>query len=112
MLKQTLSQLRVKAEWFSDPARIHAEALALHWMSVLPPGGSASELLFADVDRHIAGMRAVALLHGRALTLKDDFPCTNPQRIRRAIDAGAADALLLKVNQIGTVTEAWQETIM
>ena len=43
---------------------------------------------------------------GRALVLGDDFLCTNPNRIRRAIDAGAADALLLKVNQIGTLTEA------
>lgn len=45
-------------------------------------------------------------LGGRALVLGDDFLCTNPDRIRRAIDAGAADALLLKVNQIGTLTEA------
>jgi enolase len=45
-------------------------------------------------------------LGGRALTLGDDFLCTNPARIRRAIDTGAADALLLKVNQIGTLTEA------
>ena len=43
---------------------------------------------------------------GTALVLGDDLLCTNPQRIRRAIDAGAADALLLKVNQIGTLTEA------
>lgn len=43
---------------------------------------------------------------GRALVLGDDFLCTNPARIRRAIDAGAADALLLKVNQIGTLSEA------
>jgi enolase len=43
---------------------------------------------------------------GRALVLGDDLLCTNPARIRRAIDAGAADALLLKVNQIGTLTEA------
>ena len=43
---------------------------------------------------------------GRALVLGDDFLCTNPARIRRAIDAGAADALLLKVNQIGTLIEA------
>jgi enolase len=41
-----------------------------------------------------------------AITLGDDLLCTNPQRIRRAIDAHAADALLLKVNQIGTLTEA------
>jgi enolase len=41
-----------------------------------------------------------------AITLGDDFLCTNPARIKRAIDANAADALLLKVNQIGTLTEA------
>ena len=43
---------------------------------------------------------------GRALVLGDDFLCTNPARIQRAISVHAADALLLKVNQIGTLTEA------
>ena len=47
-----------------------------------------------------------ARLRGRALVLGDDLLATNPARIRRAIAAGAADALLLKVNQIGTLTEA------
>jgi enolase len=47
-----------------------------------------------------------AALQGRALTLGDDFLCTRPARIERAIAAGAADALLLKVNQIGTLSEA------
>jgi enolase len=42
----------------------------------------------------------------RALVLGDDFLCTNPARIRRAIESKAADALLLKVNQIGTLSEA------
>ncbi len=42
----------------------------------------------------------------RALVLGDDLLCTNPQRIQRAIDEDAANALLLKVNQIGTLTEA------
>jgi enolase len=45
---------------------------------------------------------------GRALTLGDDLLCTNPARIKRAIETGAADALLLKVNQIGTLSEAAQ----
>lgn len=45
-------------------------------------------------------------IRDRALVLGDDFLSTNPQRIRRAIDSNAADALLLKVNQIGTLTEA------
>jgi enolase len=43
---------------------------------------------------------------GRALTLGDDLLCTNPDRIRRAVATNACDALLLKVNQIGTLTEA------
>jgi enolase len=45
-------------------------------------------------------------LGNRALTLGDDFLCTNPARIKRAIDAGCCNALLLKVNQIGTLSEA------
>lgn len=43
---------------------------------------------------------------GRALTLGDDLLCTNANRIQRAIDSNACDALLLKVNQVGTLTEA------
>jgi enolase len=42
----------------------------------------------------------------RAWILGDDLLCTNPQRIRRAIERNAANALLLKVNQIGTLSEA------
>jgi enolase 1/2/3 len=45
-------------------------------------------------------------LAGKALTVGDDLLCTNPARIARAIHLRAADTLLLKVNQIGTVTEA------
>ena len=36
----------------------------------------------------------------------DDIFVTNVTRLRRGIDLGAANALLLKVNQIGTLTEA------
>lgn len=53
---------------------------------------------------HWPGLRTA--LEPRALVLGDDFLCTNPARIRRAIAYRAASALLLKVNQIGTVTEA------
>jgi len=37
---------------------------------------------------------------------------TNPKRIKRAIESKAMNALLLKVNQIGTVTEALQAARM
>ncbi|ODQ67159.1 enolase I, a phosphopyruvate hydratase that catalyzes the conversion of 2-phosphoglycerate to phosph [Nadsonia fulvescens var. elongata DSM 6958] len=36
----------------------------------------------------------------------DDLTVTNPIRIKRAIEEKAANALLLKVNQIGTLTES------
>jgi enolase len=42
----------------------------------------------------------------RVLVLGDDLLCTNPARIKRAIETKSASALLLKVNQIGTLTEA------
>jgi enolase len=48
----------------------------------------------------------------RALILGDDLLCTNPARIRRAIDSQAANALLLKVNQIGTLTEAAEACVL
>jgi enolase len=44
-------------------------------------------------------------LASRSLIVGDDLLCTNPLIIQRAIDAYAANALLLKVNQIGTLTE-------
>jgi len=45
-------------------------------------------------------------LAGKALVVGDDLLCTNPERIRRAIGTRACDTLLLKVNQIGALTEA------
>ncbi|GAA34398.2 enolase [Clonorchis sinensis] len=36
----------------------------------------------------------------------DDLLVTNPERVRKAIELGACNALLLKVNQIGSFTEA------
>jgi enolase len=51
-------------------------------------------------------------LGDRSLTLADDLTCTNPARIQRAIDTAAANALLLKVNQIGTLTEAKQAYLL
>jgi enolase len=44
--------------------------------------------------------------HGRNLQLVgDDLFVTNPERLARGIKEGAANAILIKVNQIGTLTE-------
>ncbi len=65
---------------------------------------SVEDGLAEDDWEHWPTLRAA--LSGKALVLGDDLLCTNPARIQRAIAMGAADALLLKVNQIGTLTEA------
>src|SRR5581483_11754413 len=44
-------------------------------------------------------------LGGRVQLVGDDLFVTNPERLRRGIDEGAGNAILVKVNQIGTLTE-------
>lgn len=46
------------------------------------------------------------MLPKRVAVMGDDLLCTNLALVTRAIETQAADALLLKVNQIGTLTEA------
>ncbi len=47
-------------------------------------------------------------LRGKALVVADDLTATNPQRILLAARKHAASCLLLKPNQIGTVSEAME----
>jgi len=44
-------------------------------------------------------------LGGKIQIVGDDIFVTNPERLRRGIDAGSANAILVKVNQIGTLSE-------
>lgn len=43
----------------------------------------------------------------RIETVGDDLYTTNPKRLQMGIDAGSTDAILLKVNQIGTISESF-----
>lgn len=49
--------------------------------------------------------RLTERLGGRIELVGDDIFCTNPTIIAQAIDRGVGNAALIKVNQIGTVTE-------
>ena len=44
----------------------------------------------------------------RVQIVGDDLYVTNPSRLQRGIDEGASNAILIKLNQIGTVTETLQ----
>jgi len=45
-------------------------------------------------------------LKGKTQIVGDDLTVTNPERVRKAIRTSACNCLLLKVNQIGSITEA------
>ncbi|MQA06064.1 MAG: phosphopyruvate hydratase [Streptosporangiales bacterium] len=55
-----------------------------------------------------AGWQALtAAIGGRTQIVGDDLFVTNPERLGRGIDESAANAILVKVNQIGTLTETF-----
>src|SRR5688500_6116307 len=55
VLKQALAKLRVQADWFSDPRRVHREALGMRVRAELVPG-SVPRLIFDDETHHVLGM--------------------------------------------------------
>jgi enolase len=58
-----------------------------------------------DEDDWDGWARITAVLGGRTQLVGDDLFVTNPERLARGIREGCANALLVKVNQIGTLSE-------
>jgi enolase len=52
--------------------------------------------------------RLTQALGGRVQLVGDDVFCTNVERLARGIEESVANAILIKVNQIGTLTETLQ----
>jgi tRNA A-37 threonylcarbamoyl transferase component Bud32 len=61
VFKQALPKLRVEIDWYSDPDRIHREALGLKWLKSL--GLPVPELRFEDAAEHVIAMDAVPEPH-------------------------------------------------
>ncbi len=88
-----------------DGMRLSAGELADHYVSLTKqfPLISIEDPFFEDdfestaqLTKKVSGVQIVG----------DDLFVTNTSRLEKGISCGAANALLLKVNQIGTVTEA------
>jgi enolase len=103
----------VASSHFYEDGRYHIENQALTSIEMIDviagwldryPIVSVEDGLFEDDWEHWPLLDE--RIGNRALVLGDDFLTTNPERIKRAVEAKAATALLLKVNQIGTLTEA------
>lgn len=69
VLKQALEKLRVAADWFSSPERIHREALGLRWLEKLASPGTITPLVFEDHTYHLLAMQAVPPPHENWKTL-------------------------------------------
>jgi 5-methylthioribose kinase len=63
VIKQALPKLRVKLDWFSDPARIQVEANGLRYLPRVTPKGSTTPLLFEDARENLLAMEAVPEPH-------------------------------------------------
>ena len=86
------------------PARSTAEMIALwsEWIDRYPIVLVEDALAENDWD---GWTRITAALGSKIELVGDDLFCTNPVLLQRGIDVGAANSILVKPNQIGTVTE-------
>jgi enolase len=74
------------------------------WVSTYPVVSIEDSLAEDDWD----GWRALtAALGSRVQLIGDDLFTTNPERLRRGIEGHAANSVLVKMNQIGTLTETF-----
>ncbi len=87
-----------------DNRLMSAEQLLKHYLTLIKKFKIISiEDPFAEEDfAHFAQLR----IKSKIQVVGDDLTVTNPERIKIAINQKSCNCLLLKVNQIGTLTEA------
>jgi enolase len=99
------------SEVFSDGAyrfegrELTSEEMPGFWAELLERYPIVSIEDGAAEDDWEAWKLLTAGLGGRVQLVGDDLFVTNPVRLRRGIDEGVANSILVKVNQIGTLTE-------
>ena len=75
-------------------------------MIVRPPAALSVAVSVPSSGETATGWKHLtATLGNRIEIVGDDLFVTNPERLRRGIQEHAANAILIKVNQIGTLTE-------
>jgi len=91
------------------PAAIISESLAKRFWPGEPMAAEEFPLVSLEdgvaEDDWDAWKTLTERLGDRLQLVGDDLFVTNPERLQRGIDAGVANSILVKVNQIGTLTE-------
>ncbi len=92
--------------WKSNPEKLFTSddmiAKYEEWRKKYPIVSIEDGLDQSDWDGYVKLTKA---LGKKVQIVGDDFFVTNPERLGKGIAMGAANAILIKVNQIGTVTE-------
>ena len=93
-------EMRVENKTYSSPQMVRFYE---HWLSTYPIK-TVEDLLSEDDWDHWPVLKKLTDTHGVTL-IGDDLTVTNSKRLQKAIDAEAISAILIKLNQIGTLTE-------
>ena len=92
--------------WKSNPSKLFSadEMIGIYsnWAKKYPIYSVEDGLDQNDWTGYVKFTKA---LGERVQIVGDDFFVTNPERLKKGIEMSAANAILIKVNQIGTVTE-------
>lgn len=107
-----LYDLDFKNESSNGAARINATQLTdlySKWISKYPIVSVEDPF---DQDDWEGYQHLLKTVGNKAQIVGDDLLVTNPERIKIGIEKNAVSALLLKVNQIGTVTESIEASNM
>jgi enolase len=92
--------------WKSNPNKLFSSddmiAIYADWVKKYPIVSIEDGLDQSDWEGYVKFTKA---LGKKVQIVGDDFFVTNPERLEKGIEMKAANAILIKVNQIGTVTE-------
>ncbi|HVR83975.1 MAG TPA: enolase C-terminal domain-like protein [Planctomycetota bacterium] len=88
-----------------DVAASHAEGISLDILEKWAAGWPIISIEDGVPEDDWEGWRTLTRRLGRLQLIGDDFFATNPQRLRRGIRESCANAVLVKMNQIGTITQ-------
>jgi len=95
--------------WKSNPNKIFSadEMIEIfkRWVAKYPIISIEDPLDQNDWDGYAKITRE---LGGKVQIVGDDFFVTNPKRLAEGISRGCANSILIKVNQIGTITETYE----
>ncbi len=99
--------------WKSNPGKLFSTQemvdLFAQWVDKYPILSIEDPLDQDDWDGYAAITKA---LGDKVQVVGDDFFVTNPRRLQEGIDKGCSNSILVKVNQIGTLTETLEAVYM